>query len=127
MKEDLIQIAIVDDHPAYCEGMKILLEKYKDIKVMFIALNGVELMTQLKIQQPDIILMDLDMDSMDGEEAYDLVSAKYPGISVIINTKYFLRYQVYEKKCAGYHQQNMADTKNNRSNKGRAYLWPLFR
>jgi DNA-binding NarL/FixJ family response regulator len=89
MKTEPIHVVIVDDHPVYSEGMRQLLESYKDIKVLFTALNGLDLMAQLKAQQPDIILMDLDMDQMDGEEAYGLVSLKYPHISVIINTAHF--------------------------------------
>ncbi len=89
MKEDIIQIAIVDDHPAYCEGLKILLETFKDIKVLFIAFDGLEMMEQLKTQRPHLILMDLDMDGMDGEEACELISTKYPEINVIINTSHY--------------------------------------
>jgi len=86
---DKINIAIVDDHTPFREGLISLFEKFADLKVVFQGSNGNEVMDKLKTQAPDIILMDLSMDGMNGEEAFDLIKQKYPEIKVIILTGNF--------------------------------------
>lgn len=84
-----INIGIADDHVPFREGMIALFEKFTEIKVLFDVNNGVEVMEKLKSHTPDIILMDLDMEGMNGEEAFDLIKQKYPEINVIILTGHF--------------------------------------
>ena len=85
-----INVAIVDDHIPFREGLVALFEKkYGDLKVLFEAGNGLEVMEKLKAQTPDVILMDLEMGQMNGEEAYDLICQRYPDINVIILTGHF--------------------------------------
>lgn len=84
-----INIAIADDHTSVREGLISLLEKFDDIRVIFDANNGLEVMEKLKIHKPDIILMDLDMEGMNGEETFELIKEKYPKIRVIILTGHF--------------------------------------
>lgn len=84
-----INIAIADDHVPFREGLLLLFEKFPDIKVLFDANNGIEVMDKLKTYSPDVILMDLDMDLMNGEETFDLIKQKYPEINVIILSGHF--------------------------------------
>lgn len=84
-----INIAIADDHVPFREGLIALLERYNDLKILFDVDNGLQVMEKLKSQTPDIILMDLDMGGMSGEETYDLIVQKYPEICVIILTGHF--------------------------------------
>lgn len=84
-----INIAIVDDHIPFREGLISLFEKFPELNVLFDAGDGNEVMAKLKHHTPDVILMDLDMKGMDGEETFDLLKQKYPDISVIILTGHF--------------------------------------
>ncbi|PBQ33665.1 hypothetical protein CNR22_18405 [Sphingobacteriaceae bacterium] len=84
-----ISLAIADDHTPFREGLMSLFEKYSDLRVVFDANDGGEVMEKLKTHSPDIVLMDLDMNGMNGEETLELIKQKYPEIKVIILTGHF--------------------------------------
>lgn len=82
-------VAIVDDQYLFRKGFKALLYENANVDVLFEAENGVQLLEKLKVQQPEIIFLDIDMPEMDGIEATDRVRAKYPNIKIIILTSYY--------------------------------------
>lgn len=57
-----------------------------NVQIIAEATNGVELLELLKTQTPDVVLLDLDMPVMDGNEAMKCVNERYPGTKVIIMT-----------------------------------------
>ncbi len=65
-----ITVLIADDHKLYLDGLKALLDKEKDIKVLGEAKDGEELIGQGRQRYvPDVILTDLKMPGTDGVEA----------------------------------------------------------
>lgn len=79
-----IDVVLVDDHNLFREGIKFLLSQIGNLNVVGEAANGKELIDYLEtIEQPDIILMDINMPEMNGVEACSIVSKKYPGINII--------------------------------------------
>lgn len=82
----IIKIALVDDHPVFCEGIESLLNREHGLKVIMLAFSGRDLLQQLEKADdlPDIILLDLDMPIMGGREALPFLKAKYPDIKVVI-------------------------------------------
>jgi len=81
---ECIKIGIAEDHQLVIDGLKSLLEEYNDIKVMLTALNGKDLLDGLKNEQPDVILMDINMPEIDGLEATKIIKSDYPAIKVLI-------------------------------------------
>ena len=79
-----IRIAIAEDHNVVRQGMLALFEDREDIKVVFDVANGVELLDNLKQEIADVILLDLNMPILSGEEALKVIAKKYPAIRVII-------------------------------------------
>lgn len=79
-----INIAIVDDHKILRKGLVSLLDNHKSVKVLFDASNGAELLEKLKSVKPDVILLDLEMPVMSGDEAFERLKQLYPGIRIII-------------------------------------------
>ena len=61
-----IKVLIADDHVLYRAGVKTALSTKNDIKVIAEADNGMHLLNMLKIIQPDVILLDIQMPVMDG-------------------------------------------------------------
>jgi DNA-binding NarL/FixJ family response regulator len=83
-----ITIAIADDYKIFREGLKLCFNADPNLKVLFEADNGEELLESLNTQQPDIIIMDLNMPLLDGMEATKHVSKKYTQIKILVVTMY---------------------------------------
>ena len=64
-----IQILIADDHSIVREGLKQLLELEEDFEVVGQASNGVETIEKVKELEPDVLLLDINMPTMNGIKA----------------------------------------------------------
>jgi DNA-binding NarL/FixJ family response regulator len=78
-----IQLIIADDHEVYRDGLKTLLEKARELKVIGEASNGKELVALCEEKLPDVILTDIMMPVMDGIEATAIITSKYPSVRII--------------------------------------------
>jgi DNA-binding NarL/FixJ family response regulator len=85
----LINIAIVDDHTLFRNGVASLMKEFKELNIVFEAGNG-EHMQQLlpKNTLPDVVLMDLNMPIMDGYAATAWLKKHYPKIKVLALSMY---------------------------------------
>jgi DNA-binding NarL/FixJ family response regulator len=80
---DKIKIILVDDHQMFREGLKFVLKQIPQFDIIAEASNGQEYLKLLESLQPDVVLMDIGMPVMDGIEATEVTSDKYPDIHVI--------------------------------------------
>lgn len=105
----IIKVAIADDHKIFRRGVILSLRPFTNIKFIFEAENGEELLNSIKTEEPDVILMDLRMPGKDGIETTKIVSKKYPHIKVIVLTMYederFV-YHMMENGANGYLLKN---------------------
>jgi len=81
-----IKVIIADDHVLYRAGVKTALSAKKDVKVIAEADNGMHLLNMLKMIQPDVILLDIQMPIMDGITALPEIKKLYPDVRVIMLT-----------------------------------------
>jgi DNA-binding NarL/FixJ family response regulator len=84
-----INIGIAEDHLLVRQGLVSMLKKEEDINVLFSVSNGKELLDELKVSKPHIILLDIRMPEMDGRAAYAKIKVKFPDIKVIILSSHF--------------------------------------
>jgi len=84
-----VKIVIADDHELIRKGYISFLSEDPKISVIGEAENGNRLIELLKIKIPDIILLDLEMPVMNGEEALNIISKRFPEIKVIILSMHF--------------------------------------
>jgi DNA-binding NarL/FixJ family response regulator len=84
MEKEKINIAIVDDHTLFRNGVAALMAEFEELKVIFQAENG-EQLQHLLIKQPvpDVILMDINMPVMDGYATTKWLKQKYPKVKVL--------------------------------------------
>lgn len=97
----MIRVLLVDDHEMVRIGVSSYLSAQTDIEVVAEAENGskaVELALQLK---PDVILMDLVMDEMDGIEATRKIIEAWKEAKIIIVTSFLDDEKVYPALQAG--------------------------
>jgi DNA-binding NarL/FixJ family response regulator len=83
-----IKIGIADDHKIFRKGVILSMRQYTNMRFVFEAENGEELMAQIPEHMPDIILCDLKMPVKDGIDATKAITKQYPGIRVIVLTMY---------------------------------------
>jgi DNA-binding NarL/FixJ family response regulator len=87
-KQHKITIGIVDDSEPYREALRYYFSQLDDIEIMFEAADGLQLVENLKTQQPQVILLDMDMPNLDGIKALTQLRDQYPFIKFIILTMY---------------------------------------
>lgn len=87
---------IAEDQAIILHSLMILLNSLENIEVIGTALNGVDLLTLLEKNKPDVILMDINMPKMNGIEATKIIDAKMPWVKVIALSMY--DHPVYIKK-----------------------------
>ena len=78
-----IRIFITDDHYMVVEGIRSLLQHEEGIEWMGHAMNAVSCTAFLQQQQPDVILMDINLPDRSGIDLCKEVKAKYPAIHII--------------------------------------------
>lgn len=79
---------IVDDHEVVRLGMKAVFELEGDILIVGEASNGAEALAKIKVLDPQVILMDVRMDKMDGIEACREIKSLRPDISILMITSF---------------------------------------
>ncbi|MBU2604106.1 MAG: response regulator transcription factor [Actinobacteria bacterium] len=79
-----IEVILADDHVLFRQGLARLLDLEPDIVVMAQASTGREVLERLKVQLPDLVIMDITMPDMDGVEATAQVTALYPQVKVLV-------------------------------------------
>lgn len=78
-----VHVFIVDDHYMVIEGIRSLLQNEREIEWMGHATNAASCLGFLKMQQPDIIFMDVNLPDLSGTELCRQVKQLYPAVLVI--------------------------------------------
>ena len=84
----LIKIAIADDHKIFRDGIKMALSGKENLKMMWEAEDGKDMMHKIAIQKPDVLLMDIRMPEIDGINGIELIRKEFDGIKIIVLTMY---------------------------------------
>jgi len=83
-----IRILIVDDHPLIQDGIAALIVGKKDLELVAQASNGTEGVEQFRKHRPDITLMDLQMEGLNGIDAIIAIREQAPDAAIIVLTTY---------------------------------------
>ena len=82
------RIMIVDDHEVVRLGMRAVFEAEPDLAVVGEASNGAEALAKMPVLDPELILMDVRMEKMDGIEACREIKSRYPDVIILMITSY---------------------------------------
>ncbi len=79
----MINIMVADDHTMFVDGIDSILNKEDDMQVICKCYTGEEVLKQLKVVQPDIILLDINLPGITGIEVSKTVLAEYPEVKIL--------------------------------------------
>ncbi|WP_409328143.1 response regulator transcription factor VraR [Staphylococcus pseudoxylosus] len=96
-----IKVLFVDDHEMVRIGISSYLSTQPDIDVVGEGKSGKEAIEKAHQLNPDLILMDLLMDDMDGVEATEQVKKDLPHMKVVMLTSYIEDNEVYRALDSG--------------------------
>ena len=81
----MIRVIICDDHPIVREGVRMIIQKQKDISIEEEAASGQELISRLASRGCDVIVLDICLPGgQDGIELLKTLSRDYPKIPVLV-------------------------------------------
>jgi NarL family two-component system response regulator LiaR len=83
-----IKVLLVDDHEMVRIGLSAVLSTEEDLEVVGEAAGGADAIRLAQAYKPDVILMDLVMDGMDGVETTRRIMEMLPDTKVIVLTSY---------------------------------------
>ncbi|WP_223622302.1 response regulator transcription factor [Microbacterium sp. EST19A] len=81
-----IRVLIVDDDPLVRSALSHFVSRDPDIKVIGQAEDGVEGIAMVESEQPDVVMMDVQMPEMNGIEATGVIVERWPHVRVLAVT-----------------------------------------
>lgn len=81
-----MRVLVVDDHAVFRDGLAAILESLPGVEVVGAAGDGSEAVRSAQALEPDLVLMDLHMPTMDGIEATRQIVAQHPDVAVLVLT-----------------------------------------
>jgi DNA-binding NarL/FixJ family response regulator len=107
-----ITLMLTDDHPMLRKGLMGTLSLHAGMEVIGEFGSVAHLMQALVQQQPDILLLDLHMPGMRGDEAVSSLIKQYPAMKIIIltgNNSAFNAKMLLDMGVSGYLVKNAED------------------
>lgn len=85
---DTIRVFIADDHELFRDGLRALVASASDMELVGEAATGDEVIARAAKLQPDVILMDIQMPSMNGIEATREIVRGSPRVGILMVTMF---------------------------------------
>jgi DNA-binding NarL/FixJ family response regulator len=109
----MIRILIADDHGIVRSGLRMLIERQDDMRVVAEADDGVDALELSQAERPDVAVLDVSMPRMTGLQAAREIRAHSPDTRVLLlsmhdDERYF--FEGLEAGAAGYVLKRAADT-----------------
>ncbi len=84
----IYNIALVDDHLLFAEGIGNMLSGKPELKISFITCSVTEMFELLKRESIDILLLDINMPPFNGRDLIPRLKTEYPNMKIMILTMY---------------------------------------
>ncbi len=129
-----IRIAIADDHPMIIDGLKHMLAAQPHISLEAIYNTGEALLEGLGRQQPELLLLDIQLPGITGDQLVPIITRKFPDIKILTltsNDSALYIYNMLKAGVKGYILKNSASAHIIKAieavYKGEQYLEPALR
>lgn len=97
----MINILIVDDQKSVCARLEYLIELIADFKVIGVAENGTDAIAKVKLLQPDIVLLDMELPEISGLMVTKIISQDFPQIKILVLSSHDKQEYVIQSMSAG--------------------------
>jgi two-component system response regulator DegU len=104
------KVYIADDHTLFRKAMVNLLKTFDRVEEVKDAENGKELLTLMKYDEPDVVIVDLQMPVMDGAETSEQIIKRYPNVKIIILTMHDSNKYILHMMETGVHALLLKNT-----------------
>ncbi|MEA4950302.1 MAG: response regulator [Petrimonas sp.] len=84
----MITVHIVDDHKILVEGLKKLVDNSGFARTTAVSYTGKDCLWTLNFQQPQVILLDINLPDWSGIDLCNVIKEKYPQVKVVALTSY---------------------------------------
>lgn len=84
MSAGTLRVLVVDDSESVRRGICHVLRSQADIEVVCEAVDGADAVNKVKEYQPDVVLLDITMPTMNGLEAAEIMKKEFPSVQVLI-------------------------------------------
>lgn len=81
-----LQLLLVDDHPVILEGIKNIIQSFREINKIYTASTGEKALEQLSSHTINICIIDIELPDISGFDLIDQIRSLYPDIRIIIET-----------------------------------------
>jgi DNA-binding NarL/FixJ family response regulator len=78
-----ITVLLVDDHPVFRKGLRLLLGEEPDMTVVGEAGDGREAIDRVRDLSPDVVVMDITMPNLNGIDATRRIISEFPDTKVV--------------------------------------------
>ena len=96
-----IRVLLVDDHPLVRQTLTTILKQHPNIEVVGEAGDGDEAVMSVELLRPAVVVMDINMQKMDGVTAARLIKKQYPQVAIVRLSADPKDYNVYAMHKAG--------------------------
>ncbi|MBW8687130.1 response regulator [Chitinophaga rhizophila] len=105
----MVRIFITDDHPIVVEGLKNVLNATEGLSVTGTCATGKETLEAFSSQEPDILLLDINLPDINGVELCADVKKRHPDVHVIalsVHNEAPIINSILKQGASGYIQKN---------------------
>ncbi len=84
----ITRLAITDDHPLVLQGIEAMLSDTQEISVVGRYQNAAQTLENIKHDNPDVLLLDINLPDIDGVELCKILHKRHPNIKILALTNF---------------------------------------